>query len=274
MGRMVVLPIFDVAVSGFGRAIRSLPRLLAIYWLPWLLGTIALLTLEVVVQDHLRLGWAPGWARNIVWAPFAAVAYLTLLRWVLDGEPPARAINFEVGRKTLVSAPIVAAWFLANAMVDAAPVPMLRWLVIPQDVVGYQWENLETYAYAFMFAGWLVNGVLFAWFFGLVVVVDRCGWPDLHVHWSLLRQQPVRLVCISLLAAATVGGAWRLGSQAIAWFGLDQLAPQSIVPWRAYVLRAFTAELPYLPLQFLEFAIQGCILAEAYRRLVLAKAGQ
>src|SRR3979409_733353 len=104
---MAVLPIFDVAVSGFGRAIRSSPRLLAIYWLPWLLGIVALLILEVVVQDQLRLGRAPALARTVVWAPFPAMAYLMLLRWVLDGEPPGRAINIEVGRKTWVSALIV-----------------------------------------------------------------------------------------------------------------------------------------------------------------------
>jgi hypothetical protein len=266
-----LLPIFDVAVSGFGRAIRSLPRVLGIYWLPWLLGTVAVLILEVVVQDQLRLGRAPDWARNIVWAPFAAMAYLMLLRWALNGEPPARAINLEIGRKAWVSAAIVAAWFLANVMVDSAPVPMLRWLVLPQDVVGYQWENLEPYAYAFNFAAWLVNCVLLAWFFGLLVVVARCGWPDLREHWNLVRLQPARLFCISLLATATVGGMWRLGSQVIAWFGLDHLAPQGMIPWRANILPAFVAELPYFPLQFLEFAIQGCILAEAYRRLLLEK---
>jgi hypothetical protein len=99
-----VLPIFEVAVNGFSRAIWSLPRLLAIYWLPWLSGMVALLILEVVVQDQLRLGQALEWARNIVWAPFAAMTYLMLLRWVLDGVPPARAINLEVGRKHLSGA--------------------------------------------------------------------------------------------------------------------------------------------------------------------------
>jgi hypothetical protein len=79
-----------VAVTGIGRAVQSLPRLLAI----WLLGTVVLVIFEVVVQDQLRLGWAPDWAREIVWAPFVATAYLMLLRWMLDGEPPARAINF------------------------------------------------------------------------------------------------------------------------------------------------------------------------------------
>jgi len=122
------LPILDVAVTGIGRAVQSLPRLLAIYWLPWLLGTVVLVILEVVVQDQLRLGWAPDWAREIVWAPFVATAYLMLLRWMLDGEPPARAINFEVGRKTWVATPIVAAWFVANITVSDAPMAMMRWL--------------------------------------------------------------------------------------------------------------------------------------------------
>jgi hypothetical protein len=72
--------ILDVAVAGVVRSIGGLPRLLAIYWLPWLLGTIVLLILEVVVQDRLRLGPAPEWARNIVWAPFSSMAYLMLLK--------------------------------------------------------------------------------------------------------------------------------------------------------------------------------------------------
>jgi hypothetical protein len=76
-----------------------LPRLLAIYWLPWLLGTIALLILEAVAEDTLRLGGAPDWARNVVWAPFAGMAYLMLLRWLLNDEPPDRAINLETERK-------------------------------------------------------------------------------------------------------------------------------------------------------------------------------
>jgi hypothetical protein len=82
------LPIIDVAVTGIGRAVQTLPGLLAIYWLPWLLGTVVLVILEVVVQDQLGLGRAPDWAREILWAPFMATAYLMLLRWVLDGEPP------------------------------------------------------------------------------------------------------------------------------------------------------------------------------------------
>ena len=49
-----MLPIFDVAVSGFGRAIRSLPRVLGIYWLPWLLGTVAVLILELRRVDRLQ----------------------------------------------------------------------------------------------------------------------------------------------------------------------------------------------------------------------------
>jgi hypothetical protein len=263
-----MLPVLDVAVTGLGRVVRWLPRLLAIYWLPWLLGTIALLILEVVVQDRLRLGDAPDWVRNIVWAPFASMAYLMLLRWVLNDEPPARAINLEIGRKTWFAAPIVAAWFIASITVTDAPIPILHWLVLPPDVRDYQWEDIAPYYYALRFTTWLVNGALAACFFGLIVVVARCGWPDLGKYWRLLRLEPVRLLCISLLAAAAFGGAWTLGSQVLAWLGVYKLRPQGMIPWRANIHWAFVADLAYFPLQFLEFAIEGCIMAEAYRRLV------
>jgi hypothetical protein len=203
------LPILDVAVTGIGRAVQSLPRLLAIYWLPWLLGTVVLVIFEIVVQDQLRLGWAPDWAREIVWPPFVATAYLMLLRWMLDGEPPARAINFEVGRKTWVATPIVAAWFVANTSVSDAPIAMMRWLVLPSDVLTYRWEDATPYFYAFGFAAWLVKGVLAACFFGLIVVVAKFGRPDLRALWRLLRPQPVRLLCIALYCSVGRGRCWR-----------------------------------------------------------------
>jgi hypothetical protein len=263
-----MLPVLDVAVTGLGRVVRWLPRLLAIYWLPWLLGTIALLILEAVAEDTLRLGGAPDWARNVVWAPFAGMAYLMLLRWLLNDEPPDRAINLETERKVWVAAPIVAAWFVASITVTGAPIPLLHWLVLPPDVRDYRWEDVAPYYYALQFTAWLVDGVLTACFFGLIVVVERYGWPDLYKHWRLLRRRPVRLLSISLLAAAASGGAWRFGSQALAWLGVYKLAPQGMIPWRDNIHWAFAYELACFPLAFLNFAIQGCIMAEAYRRLV------
>ena len=95
-------------------------------------------------------------------------------------------------------------------------------------------------------------------------------WPDLRELWRLLRLQPVRLLCIALLAAAAVGGLWSLGTQAQAWLGVGRLAPHTMIPWRANIHWALFAELPNFPLHFLHFAIEGCILAEAYRRLLAA----
>ena len=99
-------------------------------------------------------------------------------------------------------------------------------------------------------------------------MVARCGWPDLRKHWRLLRLQPVRLLSISLVAAAASGGAWRLGSQALAWLGVYTLVPQGMIPWRDNIHWEFVYDLARFPLAFLDFAIQGCIMAEAYRRLV------
>ena len=262
---MVVL---DVALAGVVRTIGGMPRLLAIYWLPWLLGTVGLLILEVVVQDQLRLGPAPEWARNIVWAPFSATAYLVLLRWVLDGASPARTLNVLVARETWVAAPLVALWFLAHISVSNAPFALLQWLVLPADVRDYRWDDTLPYYSAFALAAWLVKSALAPCFFGLIVVVVRCGWPDLREHWRLLRLHPVQLLLIALLAAAAVDGARILGSQTLAWLGAYQLAPRGMIPWRANIGWAFLADLAEFPLQFLEFAIEGCILAEAYRRLL------
>jgi hypothetical protein len=260
------LPIVDVAATGLRRALESLPGLLAIYWLPWLLGTVVLLILEVVAQDQLRLGWAPAWARSIVWAPFAAMAYLMLLRWRLDGEAPARGIFLDLGRRTWVAAPVVGAWEIADAM--DAMVPVLTWLVLTRLPSDFEWSDIALYLVALWLVAWLINGALLACLFGLMVAVLRRGWPDPRECWRLLRLQPMRLLCIALLATAAVSGLRYLGSHALAWLGADALAPTSLVPWRANIRQALLAELCHFPLHFLEYAIQGSIMAEAYRRLL------
>jgi hypothetical protein len=89
-----------------------------------------------------------------------------------------------------------------------------------------------------------VNGALSACFFGLIVVVAKRGWPDPRELFRLLRLQPVRLLSISALAAAAVGGLWSLGSQALGWLDVGQLAPSIMIPWRANVRWALLAELP------------------------------
>lgn len=269
-GEPVLLPIFDVALAGIDRMVRRLPCLLSIYWVPWLLGTIVLVILEVVVQDQLRLGRAPDWARNIAWAPFAAMTYLMLLRWVLRDDVPVRAINLDFGRETWVATPIVAAWLVTNIAIDNAPTSLLVRLMLPPDPLAFRWEDVAIHYHAFQIAAGFVNGVLSACFFGLVAMVAQHSRPDLRELCRLLRLQPMRLLCISLLAAVAVGGAVRLCSQALAWLGVDQLAPEGMIPWRVNAHWAFVAELSYFPFHFLEFAIQGCILAEAYRRLLLS----
>jgi hypothetical protein len=262
------LPIIGVAAAGLGRALRSLPGLLAIYWLPWLLGTIALLILEVIVQDQLRFGWAPAWAREIVWSPFAAMAYLMLLRWVLNGEAPERPINVYVGRPTWIAAPIVAVWFVAAVTVNDAPLAMLRWLALWSDWPADRWEDAIANLLALWIVAWLINGTLLVYLFGLIVVVARSERLDLAEYRRLLQLQPLLLICIGLIVEAAIGGLHVLGSQLLEWLGVGQLTPGTMIPWRANVRQAFVAELWQFPLHFLEFAIKGTILAEAYRRLL------
>lgn len=266
------LPIIDVAVAGLGRAIWASPRLLAIYCLPWLLGTIALILLDVVLQDHLRLGWAPQWARSLVWAPFAGMAYALLLRWALCEQAPVRAIEFDTSRETAFAAPILAAWLVTMDALDAAPTPILLWLAVP-DPSAFRWDDVAPLSHALRAAAWLTNVALGPCFFGLIVVVTKCGWPDFRKLWRLLRLRPIHLFGVALLADAAAGGAQGLYTHAQAWLGLNRLTPIDMIPWRANIHWAFASELAQFPFSFAGFAIEGCILAEAYRRLLQVAAG-
>jgi hypothetical protein len=154
-------------------------------------------------------------------------------------------------------------------MADAmdAMVPVLTWLVLTRLPLDFEWPDIAPYLVALWLVAWLINGALLACLFGLMVAVLRRGWPDPRECWHLLWLQPMRLLCIGLLAAAAVSGLRYLGNNALAWLGADALAPTALVPWRANIHQAFLAELSHFPLHFLEYAIQGSIMAEAYRRL-------
>lgn len=261
------LSIVDVAAAGLGRAIGSLPRLLAIYLLPWLLGTVVLVALEAVAQDQLRLGWVAQWVRNLVWAPFAAMAYLMLLRWVLGEQPPARLFDLDLGRQAWFAVLVAMAWLLTADALEAAPIAMLLWLSVP-DPAAFEWEEVATLYYALRTAVWLLDATLALWFFGLLVVIVKHGWPDFTELQNLLKLRPLRMFGIALLAAAATDGAQFVLAGAMARLELPRLAPDSMIPWRANIHWAFASEFVDLPRAFLAFVIPGCILAEAYRRLI------
>jgi hypothetical protein len=261
------LPVVDVAVAGLSRAVRFFPRLMAIFCLPWLAGTIALIVLEIILQDQLRLGRAEEWARSLVWAPFAAVANLVLLRWVVTGQAPARWINLDVGSEVWFAAPIVAAWLVTFDAVSAGPLALLTWFSVA-EAMAFHWDDVTDVFNAFRLVAWLVNSALDACFLGLLVVVAVRGRPDLREFWRLLSLRPIHLYGVALVAAAAAGGAQNLQSYALTWLGLDKLALFTLIPWRDNIHWAFAGEIVGFPFAFLGFAIQGCILAEAYRRLM------
>lgn len=261
------LPIIDTALTGLGRAVWSFPRLLGIYVPPWLLGTIALILLDVVLQEHLRLGWAPQWARSLVWAPFAAVANVLLLRWLLYERTPQRARETDLTRQIAFAVPIVMVWLGTVDALKAVPIPVLLSLIEP-DAFGFRWESVDLPLYALHAAAWLAVVAANACFFGLIAVVVEHGWPDVRKLWRLLRLRPVHLFVVAILAAAAFGGVEALNNRVLAWTGLDRLMPHSMIPWRANIHWAFAAELTLFPTAFAGFAVECGILAEAYRRLL------
>jgi hypothetical protein len=270
---MPSLPIIDTAVTGLGRAARSLPRLLAIFFLPWLAYTVALIVLEVVLQEHLSLDWAPQRARSLVWAPFAAIADVLLLRWVLYEQAPASAGGQDLAKQVAFVVPIEAAWLGTVNALEAAPTPLLLWLVEP-DSFGFRWEDATPLLHALRAATWLAIVAANACFFGLIAVVVTHGRPVFRELWRLLRLRPMHLYGVALLAAAAFGGAEAVNFRVLAWTGLDRLAPNSMIPWRASIHWALASELSVFPIAFASFAVECRILAEAYRRLMQLAGGE
>ena len=253
-----------IVTEGLDRAFMRLRSLLAIYWLPWLAGSAALLIVEILYADLWQLGSAPAWATNLARAPFIAMAYVMLVRLLILEQPPKRAINLDFSREMAWAVPLVAMWYLAVAGLEKAPMQALLWL-IPVDG-HYTFEDWHVYSAALLLWGsWLAIALAPLCIFGLIVLTANRGYPDWREHIRLLRLYPLRLFVIALLARSAADGliiAWK-------WAGAAMHAPV-LNPWRLYIRDAALVRLSEFPLHFMLFVIETCLLAEAYRRLLRA----
>ena len=106
--------ILGVVTEGLDRAFVRLPVLFALYWLPWVIGSTAVLLVHVLFEDQMQLGATPLWARNLVSAPWIAMSYLMLARLLIFGQPLERAVNLDFSPAMIWAAPIVTVWFLTS----------------------------------------------------------------------------------------------------------------------------------------------------------------
>jgi hypothetical protein len=257
--------ISGVVTEGLDRAFARLAGLAALYWLPWLIGSTAVLMVDVLFEDQLQLGSAPAWARNLVWAPWIAMAYVMLVRLLIFDQPVKRAINLDFSPAMIWAAPIVTVWFLTSVLVRRIPHWVLFSLFSPLQ--PYRPEDLKFYAVLLGWSAWIADALLAPCFFGLIVLAAGGGRPDLREHMRLLRLHPLRLVVIALLAAAAAEGVRIANVQFRTWAGAELHAPL-LYPWRRYIREAVLFRLSQFPLYFMVFVIETCLFAEAYRRLI------
>ena len=187
-----------IVTDGLDRAFVRLRSLLAIYWLPWLAGSAALLIVEILYADLWQLGAAPAWATNLARAPFIAMAYVMLVRLLVFGQPPKRAINLDYSREMAWAVPLVAIWYLAVAGLEKAPKQALLWLF---PIEGhFRFEDWHVYSTLLVWGSWLAIALAPLCIFGLIVLTANRGYPDWREHIRLLRLYPLRLIVIALLA--------------------------------------------------------------------------
>jgi hypothetical protein len=259
--------IAGIVTEGLDRAFMRLRSLLAIYWLPWLGASAAFLIVEILYADRWQLGSAPVWATNLVRAPFIAMAYVMLMRLLVLGQPPKRAINLDFSRETAWAVPLVAMWYLAAAALEKLPAQALLWLFPVEGHYGI--EDWRAYSAFLVCASRIAIALLPLSVFGLIVLTASRGYPDWREHIRLLRLYPLRLIVIALLAHAAGDGLIIADSQFWKWAGAPMHAPL-LNPWRLYIRDAALFRLSEFPLYFMLFVIETCLLAEAYRRILHA----
>ncbi len=266
------LTIAGIVTEGLDRAFLRLRSLLAIYWLPWVIGSAAIFIVDILYEDQWQLGYAPAWVRNLVWGPCIAMANVMLVRLLVFGQPPRRAINLEFSRETAWAAVLVTLWFLATVAVKKAPAWVsfrLAWYLVHYRLEE-QYQDLYIYLALFGWAAWIVTALLPLCFFGLIVLTVKLGRPDLREHIRLLRADPLRLIVIAILVAAASHSLSSADARFWEWAGAPLQAPL-LHPWHVYLREAVLFRLSEFPLRFMAFVLETCLLAEAYRRLLQAE---
>lgn len=259
--------IAGIVTEGLDRAFLRLRSLLAIYWLPWLIGSAAILIVDILF-DQWQLGYTPAWARNLVWGPCIAMAYVMLVRLLVFGQPPRRAINLEFSREMAWAAALVTSWFLAIVLVKGASYWAVAWMF--PSILQYRIEDWMFYSALSGWTAWIVTALLPLCFFGLIVLTVKLGRPDLREHIRLLRAAPLRLIVIAILVAAASYSLSSADALFWKWAGAPLYGPL-LHPWHRYIREAVLFRLSEFPLYFMLFVLRTCLLAEAYRRLLQAE---
>ncbi len=257
--------IAGVVTEGLDRALVRMHSLLAIYWLPWLIGSIVMVILRILWAEAWPLAQAPAWALNLVWGPCIAMAYVMAVRLLIFGRPPRRAINLDFSRETAWAALVVTVWFLATVAVKSAPAWTFQLLLSPYSA-GRAEALMPFFVLSDKIAR-IISMLLNLCFFGLIVLTVRRGFPDLREHIRLLRAHPLRLFAIAFLASAAAQGLITADAAFRKWAGVLSYAPQ-VLSWRHYIREEALYGLSEFPLYFLLFVTETCLLAEAYRRLL------
>lgn len=252
------LPLIETASAGLLTGLKSAPRTLAIFLVPWLASSVLLVALDVYWQNNVRPGSAPDALRELVWAPFCAMIYVGWLKARLYDERPDPVIMPDLSRLVWICAPVVAAWFELTSAITSAP-PIFALSVAP--------DALTTYAYAASALGFLVQAALDALAFGLIFTILVTGRFDVRTWLRLVKLRPFSLYALSFIAAIAVSGAERIYSHIADFAGLHIYYPEALVPWRDHVLQAFAAEQASFPPLFLRFLIHTGIMAAAFERL-------
>jgi hypothetical protein len=252
------LPLIETASAGLLTGLKSAPRTLAIFFVPWIASSVLLVALEVYWQYNVRPAPAPDALRQLVWAPFCAMIYVGWLRARLYDERLDPAIMPDLSRPVWICAPVIAAWFALASAVTAAPANFA--LAVAPDA-------LTTYTYLSSVLGFLVETALDAVAFGLVFTIFITGQFDVRSWLRLVKLRPFSLYAVSFITGIAVSGAGLIYSHFADLAGLQIYYPETLIPWREHILQAFAAEQANFPQLFLRFLIHTGIMATAFERL-------
>lgn len=159
---------------------------------PWPFGAgILFFPLSYIIGDVLTEVYGYARARRVIWAGFAATAFMALMSWIVVALPPAPSWTNQAAYETvfgqvprIVFASMVAFW--AGEFVNAYVLAKMKvwtggrhlWTrTIGSTVVGQGVDSLIFYPLAF----WGAEG----WTPGLVVTVLFTQWA-LKVGWEVL----------------------------------------------------------------------------------------
>lgn len=290
------LRVFKTVEAVVFELFRHFGRWLAIAWMPWLLGTIAIIAVQQIFvrsvpffvenlqflvrnlsffEENRRLfieflqyfvkyeqyGWPPHWVQSLAFAPFSAMVLVGILKNILL-QVPANVRTLDLSRQTWLTALVVATIAMMFSAVD-----WLRDRCFELIATMTTYDEANLWAWVMWAASLIVHAMIMAAFYPLFAVIVEYGRIDLGAAFDISRRHFFRFVGLALLLGAAFQGLVNFYGFLPQMLNLDDPWFFSRSPLHDAILSLFKLFLVWSPVDILHDVLPAVTIGVTYKAL-------